>query len=294
MKKKLLALAMMFCLVCTMVPLSTDVASAYGGEPGDVKPTVTLLYQRGEHYTLEYDTYTGWKLDIYAGSDSIINEVIMKEGENEGYLYNDCVDEYLSLTGIPDGAAITVSFAGKYPVASSPRLDSKLIKLSYNKTTYNGKAKKPTFTIDGKKQATLVKKGLITVKYVNNTKPGIAKVIIKTGPKAKGKFEGETTIYFQIAPKKTKISSVTTDKSGDLILDWVKQKNVSGYHVLISESESFEPAKTYRYTVNENKDFSMAFKEAKSGTKYFVKIRAYRDSKYGRAYGAWSKAVASN
>ena len=36
---------------------------------------------------------------------------------------------------------------------------------------------------------------------------------------------------------------------------------------------------------------SMAFKEAKSGMKYYVKIRAYTDSKYGRSYGAWGKAL---
>lgn len=37
----------------------------------------------------------------------------------------------------------------------------------------------------------------------------------------------------------------------------------------------------------------MAFKEATSGVKYYVKIRSYTDSKYGRSYGAWGKALSA-
>ncbi len=86
---------------------------------------------------------------------------------------------------------------GRYPMADSARLDSKVMKLSYSTTTYNGKAKKPALKKGKLKQADLVKKGLITVKYSYNTKPGIAKMTIKAGKKAKGKYKGQTTMYFR-------------------------------------------------------------------------------------------------
>ena len=288
MKKKLWMIAMSFCLICTMLLSGTAAASAYGGEPGDAAPTVTMVDKRGsEFYTLEYDTYQGWTFDVYTGSDTIVYEVTI----DGNVVYDDCIDEHVNITNVPDGAAIAVSFAGKYPASDSPRLDSKLIKLSYTKATYNGKAKKPQIKIGTKKQADLVKQGLITVKYVNNTKPGIAKVIVKAGPKAHGKFEGETTLYFRIAPKKMMLSSAVSEKKGELVLKWKTQKLASGYQLLISEAEDFDAAKTFRFTLGTGKDTSLAFKEAKSGTKYYVKVRSFRDTKSGRSYGAWSKAM---
>lgn len=52
--------------------------------------------------------------------------------------------------------------------------------------------------------------------------------------------------------------------------------------------------KTYNFTVSADKFNSMAFKEAASGVKYYVKIRSYTDSKYGRSYGAWGKTLSAS
>ena len=293
MKKKLLTLGMALCLVFTMIPFSAEAAFGYGGEPDDVPPTVTFEPNaRGsEFYTLNYDSQYGWILEIFAGSDTEVCDVITNYNGQEGLWDFDQSDfEHVRADGIPGGAAVTVTFMGRYPVAYSPRLDSKVMKLSYKTTTYNGKAKKPALKIGKLKQADLVKKGLITVKYSYNTKPGIAKMTIKAGKKAKGKYEGQTTMYFRIAPKKMALTSLTSQKKGELILKWKGQEYASGYNILISESENFEAEKTHNFTIHADKFNSMAFKEATSGVKYYVKIRSYTDSKYGRSYGAWGKA----
>ena len=294
MKKRLLMLGMALCLVFTMMPIGTETAFAYGDMPDNVPPTVTFdMNARGsEFYTLNYDSTYGWILEIFAGSDTNVCDVIMNHNGIESTFELDWSNlEHVRLDGIPGGADIQVAFMGRYPADSSPRLDSKVMKLSYTKTTYNGKAKKPVFKLGKLKQADLVKKELLTVKYTNNKKPGIAKMTIKAGKKAKGKYEGETTMYFRIAPKKMVLTSLTAPKKGELVFNWNKQKFASGYNILISESEKFEAEKSYNFIVNTNDHNSMTFKEAKSGMKYYVKIRAYTDSKYGRSYGAWGKAL---
>ena len=265
MKKKLLTLGMALCLVFTMIPFSAEAAFGYGGEPDDVPPTVTFEPNaRGsEFYTLNYDSQYGWILEIFAGSDTEVCDVITNYNGQEGLWDFDQSDfEHVRADGIPGGAAVTVTFMGRYPVAYSPRLDSKVMKLSYKTTTYNGKAKKPALKIGKLKQADLVKKGLITVKYSYNTKPGIAKMTIKAGKKAKGKYEGQTTMYFRIAPKKMALTSLTSQKKGELILKWKGQEYASGYNILISESENFEAEKTHNFTIHADKFNSMAFKEA--------------------------------
>lgn len=297
MKKKLLTLGMALCLVFTMIPFGAEAAFGYGGQPDDVPPTVTFDQNAtgSEFYTLNYDSQYGWILEIFAGSDTEVCDVIMKYNGNEGTLEFDQSDlEHVRVDGIPGGAEVKVSFMGRYPATDSARLDSKVMKLSYKTTTYNGKAKQPTLKIGKLKQADLVKKGLITVKYSYNTKPGIAKMTIKAGKKAKGKYEGQTTMYFRIAPKKMALTSLTSQEKGELILKWKGQKYASGYNILISESENFEAEKTYNFTVSADKFNSMAFTEAASGVKYYVKIRSFTDSKYGRSYGTWGKALSAS
>ena len=89
------------------------------------------------------------------------------------------------------------------------------------------------------------------------------------------------------------MTSLTSQKKGELILKWKGQEYASGYNILISESENFEAEKTHNFTIHADKFNSMAFKEATSGVKYYVKIRSYTDSKYGRSYGAWGKALSA-
>lgn len=227
---------MTLCLVFTMVPLSAEVAFGNGGESDNVPPTVTFEQNAtgSEFYTINYDSQYGWILEVFAGSDTEVCDVIMN---------------------------------------------------------YNGKAKKSALKIGKLKQADLVKKGLITVKYSYNMKPGIAKMTIKAGKKAKSKYEGQTTMYFRITPKKMVLTSLTSQKKGKLILKWKGPKYASEYNILISESENFEAEKTYNFTVSADKFNSMSFKEATCGVKYYVKIRSFTDSKYGRSYGAWGKAL---
>ena len=286
MKKKLLSLGILFCLVFAMLPLNTEVADAYGGEQGENAPVVTLINSKNEFYTLEYDSFKSWVLTLYPSSESYVGEITMDGNE----LYMDYTEDPVTISGIADGTKIQVGFAGLYPAMDSDRLDSKRFKLSYTKTTYSGKAKKPKLTSGTLTNDDLIKGGLVTVKYVNNTKPGIAKVIIKAGPKADGIFTGETRMYFRINPKKMTLSSLSSAKKGELTLKWKKQKYANGYQIMISESKDFNAVKTYRFTINQGKYTSMAFKEAKSGTKYFVKIRSYRETKDGNVYGAWSSA----
>ena len=115
MKKRLLMLGMALCLVFTMMPIGTEAAFAYGDMPDNVPPTVTFdMNARGsEFYTLNYDSTYGWILEIFAGSDTNVCDVIMNHNGIESTFELDWSNlEHVRLDGIPGGSDIQVAYIG--------------------------------------------------------------------------------------------------------------------------------------------------------------------------------------
>ena len=105
-----------------------------------------------------------------------------------------------------------------------------------------------------------------------------------------GHFEG--SVY-----KKAKVVSVAKmkgfkagAKKKSLVLTWKKAKNMSGYQVQYSKNKKFSKVTTK--TVKKTKT-KYTLKKLASGTKYYVRIRAYKNykntnGKIVKAYGEWT------
>lgn len=79
-------------------------------------------------------------------------------------------------------------------------------------------------------------------------------------------------------------------KKGSFVLTWKKAKNMSGYQIQYSKDKKFANAVTK--TVNKSKT-KYTLKKLESGTKYYIRIRAYKNYKNAKgktvkAYGEWT------
>lgn len=145
------------------------------------------------------------------------------------------------------------------------------IKLSYSKTTYSGKRKKPTVKVydgDGKR----IYSSNYDVTYDNNLKPGKAKVTVKFKGK---KYSGTLKEYFLIVPKKVASVSASYQSSAKLKVKWSGSTGASGYVVYYSTSSSFaENGRTCKRLYSSDKRSAVIPYMAQ--TTYYVKVRPYK------------------
>ncbi len=155
------------------------------------------------------------------------------------------------------------------------------IKLGYEKTSYNGKKKKPSVTV--KYNGIKLKKGKdYTVKYSNNIKVGKATVKVV----GKGKFKGTKKLSFKINPKATKITKLLKAKKG-FTVKWNKvTKQNQGYKIQYSLKKNMKGAKTV--TVSSAKKASKKITKLKAKKTYYVRIRTYKKVKGVTYSSKWS------
>ena len=144
--------------------------------------------------------------------------------------------------------------------------------------TYTGKSISPKFTV--KLSGKTLKKNIdYYVKYKNNKRPGRAIVNIV----GKGKYNGTKTVYFNIAPRKTQITTAKNLKSGSITLKYKKCSYVSGYQISYSTNRSFKKAKNI-YVKGTTKIISKLI----NGKTYFIKVRPYKSSGKLKIFGSYS------
>ncbi|MGN0633102.1 MAG: right-handed parallel beta-helix repeat-containing protein [Oscillospiraceae bacterium] len=119
-----------------------------------------------------------------------------------------------------------------------------------------------------------------TVSYGKNTATGIGTVKI-TG---KGSFTGTVKYSFYIKPKKTAVKTLSSS-SQKMRLEWKKTAGCSGYEIEYSTSSKFTSAKKLFVSSDST---AKTIKGLKSGKKYYVRIRAYKNYQGKKLYGAWS------
>ena len=159
------------------------------------------------------------------------------------------------------------------------------IKLSTVNYTYDGKVKTPSVTVKDSKGKTLKKNTDYTVSYSKGRK-SIGKYAVTI--KFKGNYSGTKTLYFNINPKGTKLSSVKAGKK-QVTVKWKTQKTqTNGYQVQYSTSKNFKSAKTV--TVNSNKSASTTIKKLKGGKKYYFRVRTFKKVGKAKFYSAWSNS----
>lgn len=123
------------------------------------------------------------------------------------------------------------------------------------------------------------------VVYEDNKKVGTAGVMIV----GKGNFGGSRVETFRIRPEKTRLRKL--EKGGKMIkATWVeKTKQVTGYVVQISTKKDFSSS-VKKYKVKK-KITTKTFKGLKSGKKYYVRVRTYKNVSGINYYSGWSNVM---
>lgn len=162
-----------------------------------------------------------------------------------------------------------------------PTSSGNKIVLSKNSFEYTGNACKPTVKLVNGSGKT-VNTYYYTVSYSSNVKIGAAKVTLTF----RNGYSGKMTVSFMIVPKSTTISTLTPLSKGFKVT-WKKQATqTTGYQIQYATRSDFSNATTV--AIGSNTATSRSFSNLKSGKKYYVRIRTYKNLN-GKAYvSSWS------
>lgn len=122
--------------------------------------------------------------------------------------------------------------------------------------------------------------------YKNNVSAGAATVTIS----GRGNFSGTKTVSFNIRPKKMTAPKLKSLKKGQLKASWKKDSQATGYQIVAARNSRFTSG---RKTVNVSgsRTVSKTVSGLKSGSRYYVRIRAYKTIKGVKYYGSYSSTV---
>ncbi len=247
-----------------------------------IKDSIETAYVDTDSYATSY-VYTGSaiKLDADIYADSTKSKKLV-----EGVDYTISYEDNINVTQSSDkrGKAI-ITGIGNYTGSRVIRYwinQLSINTLSFNKiadAAYNGKAKTPKVTI--KNNGIVLKEGKdYSISYVDNTKCGIAKIVI-TGY---GNYYGTNTIRFKIAPGKVSSPKVTKVSDTTMTLSWDKVTGASGYEVWTSDN------KTKLGSVSAKTSLKLTNLQRK---KYYkLTVRAYVLQNGVKSYGPASKEIA--
>lgn len=188
------------------------------------------------------------------------------------------------------GAAATLpqqAFADDGAAESPAPVKISSVKVNKNTFTYTGKIIKPKYTAkaaDGTVVANNVTKSNANVAITPSKaikKVGAYKIKVS----GQGSYTGTKTVTVKVYPKKpvAKAPSATTSA---VTAKWSKGVNdVSGYQIKCSKNKSISEAKTV--TAGKNAT-SKKISGLKSGTRYYVQMRAYKIVDGKKYYSDWS------
>ncbi|MDD6043381.1 MAG: leucine-rich repeat protein [Eubacteriaceae bacterium] len=155
--------------------------------------------------------------------------------------------------------------------------------LSTTAYTYDGGIKKPTVTVKNSAGKTLAKDTDYTLTYASGRKY-VGKYSVKIN--FKGKYSGSKTLYFNINPPKTSLTSLTASSKG-FTAKWSKKTTqVTGYQIQYSTSSKFTNPKTVTITKNSTTYKKITKLTAKK--RYYVRVRTYKTVGSTKYYSSWS------
>ena len=234
----------------------------------------TPAYRAGDAYTLQQNTtlYAVWQAQEPAPEVHVYRTKVQPATWSaDGRSYEVC-DQC--------GAVRNTRVIAKAKTAS----------LSAVNYTYDGKTKQPTVTVKNSKGKTLKRGTDYTVSYSSGSK-NVGRYTVKVT--LKGNYSGSKSLTYNINPKGTSVSKVTTAKKGFKVT-WKKQATqTTGYEVQYSTSSNFKKGNK---TVNiaKNKTTSKSVSKLSAKKKYYVRVRTYKTVKVNgknvKLYSGWSKA----
>ncbi len=93
-------------------------------------------------------------------------------------------------------------------------------------------------------------------------------------------------------PKKVSVRSAKVSGKKKIIVKWRKINGASGYQLQVSQKKNFKSVQK-NMLIKKSKAISATVKKLKSGKKYYVRVRAYKNAvvngKQQKVYGNWSK-----
>ena len=100
-----------------------------------------------------------------------------------------------------------------------------------------------------------------------------------------GKYK---TLRVKVKTPSTQIAKLITVAKGRLKVTWSQVNYADGYAVQIATDKNFKKNRVTKY-VSGKKNTSYTFKSLKSGTKYYVRICAYKTVSGQKSLSNWSK-----
>jgi len=153
--------------------------------------------------------------------------------------------------------------------------------LTKTRYAYTGSAISPSYIMK-QNGYYLYKNKDYKIKLSNNKYVGRATVTF-TGI---GSYYGTKTLTYDIVPRKTSIIDVAAGK-GQFRMIWQSQtRQTTGYHIMVSRNANFSEAMEY-YTLK-NTTTTKTVRNLLRRTKYYVRIRTYKDVDGVRYYSVWS------
>lgn len=140
------------------------------------------------------------------------------------------------------------------------------------------------------KVASISSKGKVTIK-------GTGSCIITISTKATSHYNARSVqATILVKPKRAALKTLKPGKK-QMKLTWQKDTRANGYQLQYSTSKKFTKKTTKTVTIKTNKTISRTVKKLKTGKKYYVRVRSYRNTKVNgknrTLYGTWSKVKLS-
>lgn len=236
-----------------------------------INPSITVNYgeyqlQKDKDYTISY------KDNKYPGTGKIIIE---GKGEFEGKIEKDFSIKLNKASGFK----VSKNYTDKISLKWSKKSDI----TGYKIYKYNSKKKKYECvkTLSQKTTSYTISK----LSTGNSYKFKIRTYLTKSGKT----YYGDYTSVLETAtlPSKVTIYYPSTG-SKKMTAKWKKVSAGTGYEIKYSTSSSFKASKTKTTRIEGKSKTSKTIKDLKKGTKYYVKIRAYKTVNGKRYYGSYS------
>lgn len=157
------------------------------------------------------------------------------------------------------------------------------IKVNAPSYVYTGKDIGPGVTVKNSQGVALKYKTDYTLTYaLGRTNVGTYTIIVNF----MGNYSGTKTLYFNIIPKSTTISSVTA-LSQAFTVKWNTQKvQTTGYQVQYSQYSNFTNSRTLTFANTSTSSVTRNYMGANK--KYYIRVRTYKTLNGKTYYSAWS------
>ena len=223
------------------------------------------------------------KNEVSSKSLSYLLNYQLKDGSFKSNYSNGETDPYTTVGGAKAlgtyyyGSVINDARKEFLTTQAAHKLSVSDVTLSKKSFVYNGKVKKPSVKViyQGK---TLTRNKDYKLTLKKSKAIGIYKATIK----GLGDYSGTVKVNYTIHPSKVKVKSIKVYRT----LFNVKLKKAKGN---VKYQIAYKKASSKKWRYKKTKALSQKVKKLDLGSKYQVKVRAYKTVKKKTIYGKWSK-----